>query len=184
MLGLCWSMMGVGPVSCWGKWGSMQVGENEPATDFFSYNKFLLNHFGGYVVPMLDQCWAIHLRAPQNRSGGCSWAYVGPFGGYDGPCWAMLKLRWGGLADGGGDFCRARTLSPSSPTKCPDRGVVLGPMLGHLEAMVGHVGLCWAGLADGGGDFCRARTLSPSCPTKCPDLARALTQPVVGKGTH
>ena len=135
MLGLCWSMMGVGPVSCWGKWGSMQVGENEPATDFFSYNKFLLNHFGGYVVPMLDQCWAIHLRAPQNRSGGCSWAYVGPFGGYDGPCWAMLKLRWGGLADGGGDFCRARTLSPS-------------------------------------------------CPTKCPDLARALTQPVVGKGTH
>ena len=54
----------------------------------------------------------------------------------------MLKLCWGGLADGGGDFCRARTLSPSSPTKCPDRGAVLGPMLGHLEAMVGHVGLC------------------------------------------
>jgi len=58
-------MMGVGPMSCWGKWGSMQVGENQPATDFFLDN-FLLNHFGGYVVPMLDQCWAIHLRAPQN----------------------------------------------------------------------------------------------------------------------
>ena len=53
-----------------------------------------------------------------------------------------VEAMLGGMADGGGDFCRARTLSPSSPTKCPDRGVVLGPMLGHLEAMVGHVGLC------------------------------------------
>ena len=62
----------------------------------------------------------------------------------------------GGLADGGVDFCRARTLSPSSPAKCPDRGIVLGPTLRHLEAMVamlGYVEAILGGLADGGGIF-------------------------------
>ena len=38
------------------------------------------------------------------------------------------------------DFCRARTLSPSSPAKCPDRGIVLGPTLGHLEAVLAKNG--------------------------------------------
>ena len=33
---------------------------------------------------------------------------------------------------------------------CPDQGVVLGPLLSHLEAMVGHVGLCWSYV---GGDW-------------------------------
>ena len=71
-----------------------------------------------------------------------------------GLCWAIWRLWWamlgyveamlGGLADGGGDFCRARTISPSSPTICPDRGIVLGPMLGHLEAVLAkNGGPCW-----------------------------------------
>ena len=127
----------------------MQVGENQPATDFFLDN-FLLNHFGGYVVPMLDQCWAIHLRAPQNRSGGCSWAYVGPFGGYGGPCWAMLKLRWGDWLMEEGIFVGHEPCHLRAPQNV-QIGRLLSQWLGRVPteenifgwAFLGHSSLSW-----------------------------------------
>ena len=56
------------------------------------------------------------------RSGGCSWAYVGPFGGYGGPCWAM----WGGLADGGVIFVGHEPFHLRAPQYAQIGGLFLG----------------------------------------------------------
>ena len=70
---------------------------------------------------------------------------LGPLLGHlEATMWGYVEAMLGGIGWWREDFCRARTLSPSSPTKCPDRGVVLGPMLGHLEAVLAkNGGPCW-----------------------------------------
>ena len=84
-----------------------------------------------------------HLRAPQNAQiGGL---FLGQRCAIWRLWWAMLgyvEAILGGLADGGVDFCRATNPFTFEPRKMPRSGDCSWPLLGHLEAMVGHVGLC------------------------------------------